>query len=76
MELYGVPESKLLRIASRAHLFFDSNNQPILTPNSRGKIRYPNAKRLEDIIKCHDEHFLDFLNKCFDWHPVNRMTPV
>jgi len=47
-----------------------------LEPNSRGKIRYPSQKKLEDILRCSDENFLDFLNKCFKWEPVNRMTAL
>ena len=39
MELYGLPSDDVLKIAQRKHLFFHKNNEPILSPNSRGKIR-------------------------------------
>jgi len=76
MELYGLPPEDVLKLSQRKHLFFNKNNEPILTPNSRGKIRMPGAKELSEILKCTDPIFLDFLNKCFEWHPLNRMTPL
>jgi dual specificity tyrosine-phosphorylation-regulated kinase 2/3/4 len=43
----------------------------------RGKLRGPPAsKAMVTALKgCDDEVFLDFLNRCFDWDPVSRMTP-
>jgi len=76
MELYGLPDNEVLKLAQRKHLFFNKNNEPILTPNSRGKIRQPGAKTLADTINSDDDLFLDFLNRCFEWHPLQRMTPL
>ena len=42
MEICGKPHKSVLDIATRKYLFFDSDNEPILTENSRGKIRLPN----------------------------------
>jgi serine/threonine protein kinase len=44
MEIKGVPEDYLLELASRKKLFFDSENQPIIVPNSKGKKRKPLTK--------------------------------
>jgi len=63
-------------MASRSHLFFEKNGDPILTANSRGKIRKPLVKKLENVLKCDDPTFLDFLNRCFAWNPIERMTPL
>lgn len=76
MELYGVPPENVLRLAQRRDIFFTKDFVPKLQPNSRGKIRNPNQKKLEDILRCNDEYFLDFLNKCFIWDPVKRMTAL
>lgn len=76
MELYGVPPKSLLTISTRAKIFFKPDGQPKLQANSRGKTRQPNAKRVEDILQCTDKKFIDFLNKCFEWDPVKRMTPL
>jgi hypothetical protein len=42
MEIFGKPNRSVLDISTRKNLFFDSNDGPILTENSRGKIRMPN----------------------------------
>lgn len=76
MELYGVPPESVLKIAQRKDIFFTKDFAPKLEPNSRGKVRHPNQKKLEDILRCNDEMFLDFLNKCFVWDPVKRMTAL
>lgn len=26
-------------------------------------------------VKTNDEHFLDFLSRCLEWDPVQRITP-
>lgn len=76
MELYGVPPDNVIRLAQRRDIFFTKDYQPKLQPNSRGKIRQPCAKKLEDLLRCTDTNFLDFLNRCFIWDPVRRMTAL
>jgi dual specificity tyrosine-phosphorylation-regulated kinase 2/3/4 len=76
MEICGIPKPEVLKLSSRKHLFFDKNNEPIVVKNSRGKERRPNTKTLERILKCQDETFLSFLNGCFKWNPMERMTPL
>lgn len=45
--------------------------------SKRGKYRGPPAsKSLITALKgCDDELFIDFLKKCLDWEPANRLTP-
>ena len=62
MELYGAPPDDVLKLSQRKNLFFSKTNDPILAPNSRGKIRQPGSKKISDILKCSDLVFLDFLN--------------
>lgn len=76
MEIYGVPEKEVIKMSSRGHLFFNKSGEPILTPNSKGKVRKPASKKLSSVIRCNDSSFLDFLHKCFVWSPINRMTPL
>ena len=44
----------------------------------RGKYRGPpSSKTLSKALRgCEDQLFLDFLNRCFEWDPSNRMTPL
>ena len=76
MELYGVPPNSVLKLAQRREIFFEKNFEPKLQPNTRGKVRQPSQKKLEDILRCNDEYFLDFLNKCFIWDPIKRITAL
>jgi dual specificity tyrosine-phosphorylation-regulated kinase 2/3/4 len=43
--------------------------------NSRGKLRKPFGKPLKLIIGNEDPDFLDFVEKCLEWDPEERMTP-
>ena len=44
MEVLGPPPKRMIHDASRKKHFFDVNLQPILTPNSRGKVRIPSSR--------------------------------
>ena len=75
MEIMGLPPSSMLAKATRRKVFFDSNNNPRIVPNSKGRKRRPNTKSLESVLKCNDKLFLDFLRRCLVWDPEQRMTP-
>ena len=80
LELFDVPPFEILAKASRKKIFFDRENRPRLTQNSKGKIVRPNTKKLEEIIKTNDAKFLDFIQsmrylECLQWDPKKRMTP-
>lgn len=89
MEVCGLPKQGVLDVSTRRHLFFDDNNKPILMPNSKGKIRQPSAKSLAQVLlrsrprrgsaaesESDNRKFLDFLERCFEWHPEKRLTPL
>lgn len=76
MEIYGVPPDEIIKLGVRKHLFFEKGNKPILQENSRGKKRIPASKSIEGVLKCNDSVFIDFLDKCLDWNPMKRMTPI
>jgi hypothetical protein len=43
-------------------MFFDFHLNPYIYPNSEGVKRYPNARKLEDLLgPCDDPNFIDFL---------------
>ena len=74
MEVRGLPPSAVLEISTRKKLFFEGSIPKMYT-NSRGKKRIPGTRTLAEKVKSTDEDFLDFLEKCFDWSPFNRITP-
>ena len=76
MEIFGIPPKHVLAQSTRSKLFFDETGAPRIVPNSRGKIRTPATKTLEDALQCEDVNFLDLLRRCFDWDPTTRITPL
>ncbi|KAJ8020799.1 Dual specificity tyrosine-phosphorylation-regulated kinase 4 [Holothuria leucospilota] len=75
MEILGLPPNYIIEEAQRRRLFFDSRGNPRCTTNSKGKKRKPNGKDLRYAIKTTDSQFLDFISKCLEWDPLERMTP-
>lgn len=58
-------------------MFFEEDtDDPILVANTRGKIRLPNTKPLHQILRCNSPNFLDFIERCLDWNPMTRITPL
>lgn len=75
MEVKGIPPRSVLARSTRRKVFFDDDYNPIITPNSRGKIRMPNGKNLYNVMNCSDRDFVDFIDKCIEWKPEQRLTP-
>ena len=62
MEIKGVPPRSVLARATRRKVFFDDDYQPILVPNSKGKVRMPQTKSLGTLLSCNDNDFVDFID--------------
>ena len=62
MEVKGVPPRSMIVMASRRKVFFDDDYNPIITPNSGGKIRMPGNKNLYTLMNCSDRDFVDFID--------------
>ncbi|CAD8178486.1 unnamed protein product [Paramecium pentaurelia] len=78
MEIKGIPDQSLIEKATRKKHFFTSSTpyQPLPYKNKRGKVRVPKSKDLQQILKCQDKLFIDFLDNCFNWDPQKRMKPI
>jgi len=75
MEVFGPPEKHLIEKSTRKKLFFDSMGKPRLTVSSKGRRRRPSSKTLQQVLKCDDEPFLDFISRCLRWDPDRRIKP-
>lgn len=75
MEVFGPPEKHLIEKSTRKKLFFDSMGKPRLTVSSKGRRRRPSSKTLQQVLKCDDEAFIDFLARCLRWDPDRRLKP-
>ena len=75
MEVFGPPEKHLIEKSSRKKVFFDSVGKPRMIVSSKGKRRRPSSKTLDQVLKCNDEAFLDFITRCLRWDPERRLKP-
>jgi serine/threonine protein kinase len=75
MEVCGVPPTRILESATRIKMFFDSNGNPRLVPNSRGKSRKPGNKDLQMVLRTSETKFVDFLAGSLQWDPKERFSP-
>ncbi|KAH8244433.1 hypothetical protein KR026_009635, partial [Drosophila bipectinata] len=75
MEVLGLPPKVLISVARRRRLFFDSRDAPRCITNTKGRKRAPGSKSLSQILHCQDRYFIDFLQRCLEWDPAERMTP-
>merc|ERR1740123_2878871 len=75
MEICGTPSPEILVTATRAKMFFDTNGNPSLVPNSRGKTRQPGAKDLQMALRTSETKFVDFITGCLLWDTKERFTP-
>jgi dual specificity tyrosine-phosphorylation-regulated kinase 2/3/4 len=72
MEIKGVPPRSVLARATRRKVFFDDEYQPIITPNSKGKLRQPGGKNLGEIMNCPDTDFVDFIDVSLFYYDTCR----
>lgn len=75
MEVCGIPSQEVLSVSQRKKKFFTDDNSPILVQSSRGKLRKPGTKVIEDILECDDHNFVNFVERCLDWNPETRLSP-
>ena len=62
MEVLGVPSVTLLGISTRKSAFFDGLNNPKIVTDSKGRMRFPGTRPLDDILGCEDFLFIEFLS--------------
>lgn len=62
MEVKGAPPRSMIVLSSRRKMFFDDDYKPLITPNSKGKIRKINSKSLSKLMNCEDVLFTDFID--------------
>ncbi|GLB35192.1 putative protein tyrosine kinase [Lyophyllum shimeji] len=75
MEVLGIPDKEYINRSTRKKLFFDLNGAPRAVINSKGRRRKPGTKTLQQVLRCNDEDFVDFVSKCLVWDPERRIKP-
>jgi dual specificity tyrosine-phosphorylation-regulated kinase 2/3/4 len=75
MEVLGLPSQEFLRKSPRRKTFFDVDGNPKLLITEKGRNRIPGSRPLEQVLKCTDRNFTNFIRKCLTWDSQTRMTP-
>ncbi|XP_053980584.1 dual specificity tyrosine-phosphorylation-regulated kinase 2-like [Hylaeus volcanicus] len=75
MEVLGLPPEHIMNHASRRRLYFDPKGGPRCVTNSKGKKRWVGSKNLAMVLRSTDTLFIDFVSRCLEWDPKERMTP-
>lgn len=78
MEVKGLPPRSLIVMATRRKVFFDDDYKHLSPPNSKGKVHHVNGKKLSDMMSADKGQidFVDFIDRCTEWKPDKRMTPL
>ncbi|CAF2587864.1 unnamed protein product [Rotaria sp. Silwood2] len=72
MEVVDVPPNHVLEQGTRKKLFF---GMPRTISTKTLKKRRPASRPLGQILRTTDQNFIDFIRRCFEWDPVERLTP-
>jgi dual specificity tyrosine-phosphorylation-regulated kinase 2/3/4 len=76
IEYFGIPDVELINDSVKKSNFFTEDNMTLEIPNSRGKIRKPNTKKLKKFLKGADDDFIDLIEKCFQYNQSYRIKPA
>ncbi|OMJ76167.1 hypothetical protein SteCoe_24501 [Stentor coeruleus] len=75
IELLGLPPENVLKISTRAKLFFELSGSPRPVANKKTVNRAPGSKKITDVLQGAPEIMIDFVIRCLDWNPQTRMKP-
>ena len=75
MEVLGPPPAHLVAECSRRKQFFDSDGQPRIVANSKGRKRRPASTDIMSALHCTDVAFVSFLEGCLRWDATERFSP-
>lgn len=75
IEYLGLPSIEMINTSYKKQMFFDDKNMPYAHYNPDGSLRLPKSKAISDFLKGTSDLFQDFVKKCLQWSPKDRMTP-
>ncbi len=62
MEILGIPSHEMIDLSRKKEHYFDAEYSPFLIEDEDlGILRIPNEKTLEEVLKCRDKQFIDFI---------------
>jgi len=77
MELCGPPSKAMVDASPRKKTFFQEDYNPIVRLSSKGKARIPSSRTIGKAMRSpSDSAFIDFVHRCLQIDPSERMTPA
>lgn len=76
MEVLGAPPKSLVSQITRNSSFFYQSGEPKLLTDTKGLLRTPGIKPISEILRGSTPNFINFIQRCFEWNPITRMTAV
>ena len=75
MEVKGIPSSEfILQSRKKAH-YFDEDFSPFLIEHpTKGILRIPDSRPLEDVVQTSCKDMIDFISKCLEVDPHYRLS--
>ncbi|CAG9312762.1 unnamed protein product [Blepharisma stoltei] len=74
MEVIGAPPKSFISQATRNKTYFYPNGEPKLIADTKGLLRVPGSRSLNELLKGSNPNFINFVQQCFEWNPELRLT--
>jgi dual specificity tyrosine-phosphorylation-regulated kinase 2/3/4 len=75
MEICGIPPPELIDKSRKKDHYFDADYSPFLIEDEElGILRIPESKKLKDSVPCSDLLFVEFIKKCIELNPDERLS--
>ena len=74
MEVCSTPPAVILNKAKKRSMYFDTRGNPRPVPSLENKKWSAGAKKLYQVVKTRNHHFLNFIQQCLHWDANMRMT--
>ena len=75
MEVKGIPPDSMIDKSRKKEHYFDTDYSPFLIEDEEyGILRIPEDRKLRMAVPSGDRVFIDFLNRCLELDPEERMS--
>ncbi|XP_034165940.1 dual specificity tyrosine-phosphorylation-regulated kinase 4-like [Pangasianodon hypophthalmus] len=76
MEVLGRPPTEFVQEEKTWNFFYNHKGHWRKIYDSKDRVIKPRSKDLKTILDTDDLQFLDFIQRCLNWNPEKRLTPM
>jgi dual specificity tyrosine-phosphorylation-regulated kinase 2/3/4 len=75
MEVKGIPKDSMIDASRKKDHYFDTDYSPYLIEDDQyGILRIPEARKLRYAVPSGDRLFVDFISRCLELDPKDRLS--